>query len=118
MVKIKDFSEKELENFNVGTTGQLPWDVVEDLIVYMQNEPSFYRRKMYPALLDVQSIVRKGGKFNKKKLIPIVDDAIKSYIKKYEIKKRPEELLTDSEKMSCIDRLLKNESDNFRKGFY
>lgn len=118
MVKIKDFSEPELENFNVGTEGPLPWDVVEDLMVYMQNEPNFYRRKMYPALLDVQSIVRKGGKFNKKKLVPIVDEAIRSYIKKYEIKKRPEELLNDREKMDCIDRILKNEAENFRKGLY
>ncbi len=96
----------------------LPWDVVEDLAVFMRNDPTFYRRHLYPTMIDVQEAVKNGGKYNKKSMLPIVDRAIESYIKKFEIKKRPEDLLTDSEKMSLVNSILKAEAENFRKGSY
>lgn len=118
MVKINEISDLELNQFSTPEDGKLSWDVVEDLMVYMRNEPDFYRRKVYPSFINIQETVKNGGRFNKRKLIPLIDEAIESYLKKYEIKKRPEDLMNDAEKMECINKLLKDEAENFRKGFY
>lgn len=111
MVKIKDFAD-------IDPTGPLPWNVAEDLIVYMKNESDFYRRHLYPMLINVQETVQNGGKFDKKKLLPAIDQAIKEYVKKFEINRRPEDVMTPAEKMECITKLLRDESENFRKGMY
>ena len=103
---------------DIDPNGPLPWNMVDDLIVYMKNESNFYRKNLYPMLLNVQETVQNGNKFDKKKMIPIIDQAIKEYINKFEIKKRPEDLMTPSEKMECITKLLKDESEFFRKGDY
>lgn len=111
MVKMNDFSK-------INPNEPLPWNVAEDLMIFMRNDPAFYRRHLYPSMIDVQEAVRDGGKFNKRKLVPIVDRAIESYVKKFNIKKRTEDLITDSEKLQLIDELLKAEVENFRKGTY
>ena len=108
----------KIEDLNLKIGDKLPFDVIEDLMVYMQNDPMFYRRHMYPKMIDVQEAVKGGGKVNKKDLIPMIDHAIASYVKKFNINKRPADLLTTEEKMECISKLLKNEVDNFRKGMY
>jgi hypothetical protein len=111
MVKVTDFSEFSIKE-------NLPWDVVEDLCVFMKNDSNFYRRNLYPVMLTVQGAVKEGGKYNKKEMLPVVERAIRAYIKKFKIKKRPQDLITDAEKLECVDRLLKDEVDNFRKGMY
>ena len=113
---VEFFNKQNIENLKIGD--QLPYNVVEDLCIYMRNDPMFYRKNLYPALIDVQEAVKNGGKYPKKSLLPVVERAIKEYIKKFEIKKRPEDLLVHEEKMECINKLLKDEVDNFRKGMY
>ena len=51
-------------------------------------------------------------------MLSIVERAINLYINEYDIPKRPEELLTDGEKMECVSTLLKNEVESLRKGDY
>jgi hypothetical protein len=111
MVKINDFSD-------VSVNDSLPWNMVEDLCIYMKNDQKFYRSNFYPALLKVQETVKNGGKYSKKEMLPVVEKAIVNYIQKFNIKKRPEELMQDNEKMECINRILKDEMENFRKGMY
>lgn len=117
MVKINEFFDKDnIKDLKIGD--ELPYNVVEDLVIYMRNEPNFYRKHLYPAMIDVQEAVKNGGKYNKKSLLPVIERAINEYLKKYEIKKLPEELLNNSEKMECVNKLLRDEVENFRKGMY
>jgi hypothetical protein len=113
---VEFFDQKDIKDLKVGE--ELPYNVVEDLCIYMQNDPSFYRSHLYPVLVDVQEAVKNGGKYNKRKMIPTVEYAISEYIKKFDIKKRPQDLLQDSEKIECVNKILKNEMENFRKGEY
>jgi len=77
-------------------TQPLPWNMVDDLIVFMKNENSFYRRKLYPMLLNVQETVSNGGKVNKKDFVPIIDDAIKAYVGKFGLNRRPDDMMSPS----------------------
>lgn len=116
-MKINEFFDQEkIQDLKIGD--QLPFDVIEDLIIYMKNDPTFYREQLYPAMIDVQEAVRNGGKYNKKKLMPVIERAIESYLKKFEISKRPKDLMMPEEKIECINKLLKDEVDNFRNGVY
>jgi len=111
MVKIVEVTDQKLGE-------QLPYDVAEDLIVYMRNEPMFYRRHLYPALIDVQEAVKNGKKYNKRQLFPVIEKAIQGYINRFSIKKLPEDLMNEQEKLDCISRLLADEQENFKKGSY
>lgn len=110
------FDKKAIANLKIGD--QLPYDIVEDLKIFMTQDNDFYRRYLFPRMIEIQSAVRKGGKYDKKQLLPVVDEAIGRYLKKYDIKKRPEDFMNKTEKMNCIDSILKDEIENFRKGSY
>ena len=51
-------------------------------------------------------------------MIPIVDSAVESYLKKYEINRLPEEFLLNSDKKECISKILNDEIENFRNKVY
>ena len=89
---------------------ELPYDVLDDVVVFMQNDPDFYRTQTYPALVDVQKAINNVNKDKNKD---------KSYVKKFDVPKRPDRLLhTDAEKMECATRLLNAEKENFRNKEY
>lgn len=111
MVKLVEVTDQKISE-------ELPYDVGQDLIVYMRNEPMFYRRHLYPALVDVQEAIKKGKKYSKKNMFPVIEKAIQGYINKFGIKKLPEDLMNEEEKLDCISRLLADEQENFRKGSY
>lgn len=96
----------------------LPWDMTEDLIIFMKNESGFYRKHLYPMLLNVQETVQNGGEYNKKDFIPIIEKAIISYVKKYDINRKPEEMMSPAQKMECVTKLLTDEVENFHNGEY
>jgi hypothetical protein len=110
MVKIVEVTEQNKDN--------MPFDVSEDLIVYMRNEPMFYRRHLYPSLIDVQETVKRGKKYNKRQLLPMIETAIQEYVKRFNIKKTPDELMNEKERLNCISKLLSDEQENFRNGSY
>ena len=109
----------EIEDIsNLDPGAPLPWDLAEDLISYMKNESGFYRKYLYPLLVDVQEAVANGNEYSKKDFIPIIDIAIKQYVKKFDINRRPENMMTPAEKMECINTLLSDEVENLKAGEY
>lgn len=117
MVMINEiFDKKAVQDLKIGE--QLPYDIVEDLKIYMTHDNDFYRKHLFPRMSEVQAAVNKGGKYNKKMLLPVVDEAIVQYLKKFNIKKRPEDFMDQGQKMECISSILKDEMENFRKGSY
>ena len=110
------FNNRSVDDLRMGD--ELPFNEVEDLIIYMKNDPDFYRQSLYPELLNVQNCVQDGKKYNKKNMIPIVDSAVESYLKKYEINRLPEEFLLNSDKKECISKILNDEIENFRNKVY
>tara|TARA_R110000868_G_scaffold271382_1_gene530794 strand:- start:1093 stop:1689 length:597 start_codon:yes stop_codon:yes gene_type:complete len=116
-MKINEFFDQDnMQELKIGD--QLPYNVVEDLCIYMRNNPNFYRKHLYPEMINVQEAVKGGGKYNKKNMLSVVERAIEMYVTEYDIPKRPEDLLTDGEKMECISTLLKNEVESLRTGDY
>jgi hypothetical protein len=120
-ISMNQASITENDNSQVHRTdnvGVLDYDVVEDLLVFMRNDPIFYRKHLYPMLLDIQQKLQSGAKYNKKDMLPVLDRAVNMYVSAYNINVEPNKLLKTSDKRDCINRLLKDEIKNFKKGIY
>jgi hypothetical protein len=94
------------------------YDVVDDLVVFMKNDPQFYRRRLYPALVNVANHYRKKKKINRGALEPVVDQATQAYCKKFKILKDPDELFSDEDKQAVIDQIFSEEMDDIKGGEY
>lgn len=82
------------------------YDPGKDLVIFMQSDPMFYRKHLYPAMIDFERAGKAGKIANKKSLLPIVDHAIKQYCAKYELPQDPKKLFPDEIKTQIIDELL------------
>lgn len=112
MVKIVEF-------FNQNETDDLPFNVVEDVAIFMRNDPSFYRKYYYPSILALKDRMSQKQKVNPHKLFfGLVKRATHGYCKKFNVGKRPEELLDDQETKDLIEKIYEDELKNIRDGAY
>jgi hypothetical protein len=93
-------------------------DLVDDLHFFMNNDPKFYRRIMYPVLSQMKHKVEKGQKCNHKMFNPCVDTAAKIYCKKFNIPDDDRSVFTDVDRDSLARKIFQQESDNIKKGIY
>lgn len=106
---------EDLEEINK----DLPFDIVDDLAIYMRNDPVFYRKTYFPVLEQMKASFKSGKKFNAEKhLTPIIEKAIIQYCKKFNIPKRPVDLIDDNDKKSLLKKLYSEEMTQIRKGTY
>lgn len=112
MVKIVEF-------FNQSDDENLPFNVVEDVAIFMRNNPSFYRKHYYPAVLSLKEKFEKKQKASPVKLFAdIIEKAAYSYCKEYNVGKRPEQLLNKDEIKELIEKIFNEELNNIREGVY
>lgn len=111
-MKIVEFFDKPIDQ-------SLPFDVIDDITVFMRNDPMFYRKEFFPAVLKIKSLNDKKQKINPhKEFGPMIDRACESYCRKFKINRRPEELMSLEERKALVDKLFSEEMTNIRKGEY
>ena len=101
MVKINEF----FDNGEV-TEPTIDYDPGQDLIIFMQNDPMFYRQHLYPAMLDCEAAQSKGEISHTKPLFPVVDRAVMHYCKKYNIAQDPSKLFPKAIRVQIVKDLL------------
>ena len=75
-MKLNEVQEKQQD--------EIPFDVAEDLAIFMRNDPMFYRKTFFPAMADVSDKMEKGDSIDPAVMLkPIVDQGVKGYCKKY-----------------------------------
>ena len=98
---------------------EVPFDVVEDLVIFMRNDPMFYRKTFFPAMADASDKMDQGETVDPAVFLkPVVDKGVKHYCKKFIVNKRPEEIFTDADKSSCVSKIQAEEMPNIKKGMY
>ena len=98
---------------------EIPFDVVEDLAIFMRNDPMFYRKTFFPAMADVSDKMERGDSVDPLIFIkPIVDKGVNSYCKKFIKDRRPEDIFTDDDKSMCVKKIQAEEMPNIKKGMY
>lgn len=101
MVKINEF----FDNGEV-TEPTIDYDPGQDLIIFMQNDPMFYRKHLYPAMLDCEAAQSNGEINHSKPLFPVVDRAIMHYCKKYDVLQEPKKLFPKAIRVQIVKDLL------------
>jgi hypothetical protein len=111
-MKLVEFQEESFKP-------KLDFDVADDLLTFMRNDPHFYRKEYYPMMVALQKDTVEGSDINfKEKLSPMIDKACKIYAKRYDIPMLPEELVSDDDRERLVAMLTDDEQDLLRKGDY
>lgn len=107
-----------IDEFTQPVDTSLPFDVIDDITIYMRNDPGFYRRVFFPAVLKMQDAFKKKQNINPDEILgPAVDSAMPSYCKKFKLG-RPERIFKDTDRADIIKKLYGEEMSNIRKGVY
>lgn len=97
----------------------LDYDIVDDTIVYMRNDPMFYRKHYFPAMSKLADLHSSGGKIDPRKhLMPTIEAGCNEYVKKYKVARNPEEVYSNEARNSILEKIYSEELELIRKGEY
>jgi hypothetical protein len=97
----------------------LPYDIVDDIVVFMRNDPKFYRKYYYPAIADMAEKFRAKQEINDTSVIgSMVDKGVQTYCKKYNIGRKPADIFTPDDRQAAITLITSEELEEIRKGAY
>ena len=93
----------------------LPFDIAEDLMVFMRNDPLFYRRNYFEVADHIRENHNNPKKINKDMIERLVNMGFNEYIKKYKIQHPIEDIFTNEEKNAIIQKIIDEELENLEK---
>ena len=107
MVRLVEFEVKEM-----------PFDVVEDVAIYMRNDPMVYRKSLFPAIVRMKSIHNSGkSPVPEQCLGEIVDSTMNKYCEKYSLGS-PKNVFKKGDREAIINKLFSEEMTQIRNGAY
>ena len=110
-MKINEFLQQDENAIN--------FDIVDDTIVYMRNDPMFYRKSYFPTVSKMADMHRAGQNVEAEPLLgPMVDQAMEGYCKRYKVARSPSELFTTDDRLSILNRIATEELEEIKKGEY
>jgi hypothetical protein len=98
---------------------ELPFDIEDDLAVYIRNDPMFYRKHYYPTVLKMQSAHKNNKSLDAVSLwAPVVKRAVIPYMTKFKIDKNPNDVIDDNIIKSIASKIYSEEVNNIKSGSY
>ena len=110
-----------LDDLSIGSNkyDRPSYDVPSDLIVFMRDDPMFYRKEYYPTMCGCQNCYNKGDKDKSMKLLmPMIDKAVSGYTKKYDLPYEENDLVPMDERKEIAQRIYEEEVTHFKEGEY
>tara|TARA_B100001057_G_scaffold477808_1_gene547468 strand:+ start:3284 stop:5446 length:2163 start_codon:yes stop_codon:yes gene_type:complete len=102
-----------------GIEDGLNFDVIDDTHVHMKNDRDFYRKQYYPAMCKIAELTKGRKVFDPKMIVmPLVDNGINSYCKKYNIAKMPDEVFKKDHRQALYDKIYSEEIEQINNGEY
>jgi hypothetical protein len=109
----------KIVEFTESVDKELPFDVVEDVVVFMRNDPQFYRKSFFPAFSKVADLHRAGKPIDQNKCLgDMVERALEGYCKKFNVARMPDEIFNNDDRQAIIDRVFSEEMEEIKKGEY
>ena len=109
----------KLKDLKPSHSANIDFDIVEDAIIYMQNDPMFYRKEYYPAMTKLADMHREGQNYDARKIMmPMIASGVNRYCKKYKLAPMPDDIFNSSDKQKIFDTMYKQEMNNISKGDY
>lgn len=107
-----------VENSEMPDNSGEEFDLMEDLLIFMRNDPMFYRKKYYPMITQMCDCVKKSTKFSKKNsILPVVKSGYSEYCKRYNIKPKNHQY-TKQNVFRLINEIYTEEMKNIKSGEY
>lgn len=107
MVRLVEFEKKEI-----------PFDVVEDVAIYMRNDPMIYRKSLFPAIMRMKDQHDSGKSPQAETCLgEVVDSAMSSYCDKFKLGS-PNNVFKKGDREAIIDKLFSEELTQIRRGVY
>jgi len=98
---------------------KVKFDVVDDAIVFMRNDPMFYRQEYYPRVCKLADRHREGKKTDPMKLFaPMVEKACDAYTERYKLSASSNDLFRQQERNDIIQRIYQEEMKAIGEGDY
>jgi len=108
MVKINEFHDLQIDK-DKPLFAPLPFNVAEDLMIYMRNDPMFYRKKYWPVVDHIVANRESKEAINRKRIEKLITDGLVSYCNQYKIPNDPRTLLDANDKYEMIAKIIEEE---------
>lgn len=107
-----------IDEFAQPTDDRLPYDVVDDVAIYMRNDPMFYRKQLFPAIMRMKDQYDAGGKPDAEKCLgEVCNKAMESYCSKFKLG-RKENIFKDEDRGLLVNKLYGEEMKQIKDGAY
>lgn len=93
-------------------------DLLDDLKFFMENDPQFYRRVMFPLILKIKKHVKSGGKCKDNIFRSCIDSAVHTYCQKFRIPGNEKSVFTDVDRDKLARQIFGQEIDRIHQGVY
>lgn len=110
MVKINEFHDMEIDK-DKPIFEPLPFDLGEDLVIFMRNDPMFYRRHFFPISDHIQLNKKNIKAIDRNLINKMINTGITEYCKKYKIPHDPKTLINKGERSVIAGQIIKDELD-------
>jgi len=98
---------------------EFPFDKIDDVVVFMRNDPMFYRKQYFPCINNIADMQREGTNQNPQNiLMPMIEKGINQYCAKYNLGKSPDEVFDNNDRSAIFDKIYKEEMEQIKKGEY
>ena len=95
------------------------FDIVDDLHIYMRNDPDAYRKSYYPMLCNMQKALENKEKISvKKMMMPTIKQCGADYNKKFGLASNIDEIMTMEQARELAKKIYDEEVPLMRKGAY
>jgi len=105
------------ELFNADNYKIEDYDLKDDLIFFMNNEPEFYRKTYYPTMCTFKEHYSKGRKVNPLAFKGLVEKAYAEYSKEFPIEGLEKNISKEMCEEVCTE-IHKIELENIQNGYY
>ena len=110
---------KLVELHNADDEFKPSFDVVDDVHVFMMNDPMFYRKQYYPTMCNIADKFEKTqGKDIGKILMPMIDKGCGAYCKKFNLGKDPSKIISLDDRKEIARKIASEEIPRIREGEY
>lgn len=107
-----------IDEFTTPHEDNLPFDVVDDLSIFMRNDPMFYRQKMFPCIMQMKDAYDGQKSIVPQKVLgPIVDEAMDTYCEKFKLGRR-EKIFKLEDRDEAINKIYGEEMKMIETGAY
>lgn len=109
----------KIDEFTTRQDSKLNFNVVEDAVIFMRNDPVFYRKHYFPTIAKMADLFRKKKEINTTSVLgSMVDSGLNSYCKKFKIARRPADIFTMEDRQAILDKIASEELKMIEKGEY